>query len=203
MSNNIFYDNIVVINTESTCWEDGKKPENEEQEIIEIGVCLLSVVTLQPHSVKQIIIKPERSKISEHCFELTGLSQEDVDCGISLSAACDVLRNTFKTKNRVWASYGEYDKKMFNSYCKQNAIEYPFNNRFINVKSMLPIVMGTMKEVNLANALEIIDSDEEYGQHCAVINVGNVARVLAETIRGGSAYGTKTNKLPKVTKRIK
>lgn len=203
MSSVVNYDNIVVLNTESTCWEDGTKPKHEEQEIIEIGVCLLNVKTLQVHSDKRLIIKPEKSTISEYCFDLTGLSNDIVSKGISLGDACEILKNIYKTKNRVWASYGEYDKKMFNYYCKENKIEYPFNNRFINVKSMFPIVFGIGKELSLSSAMKTSDIFEEELGHCAGENVINVANILCEIIRGGSANGNKKTQFQKSIRRTK
>ncbi len=37
-------DQIVVVDIESTCWK-GEPPSGQESEIVEIGVCLLSIET--------------------------------------------------------------------------------------------------------------------------------------------------------------
>jgi len=36
-------DQILVIDIEATCWNNGDRPDNETSDIIEIGICPLDV----------------------------------------------------------------------------------------------------------------------------------------------------------------
>jgi inhibitor of KinA sporulation pathway (predicted exonuclease) len=99
-------DKIVVVDIEATCWE-GKAPENQKNEIIEVGICTLDVSTYQIEDVDGIIIKPKYSKVSEFCTSLTGLTQEIVDKGCSFQEACKILRSKYRTKLRAWGSWGD------------------------------------------------------------------------------------------------
>ena len=67
-------DKIVVVDVESTCWE-GKTPEGQVSEIIEIGICLLDVHTFEISDNRGILIQPQHSEVSDFCLEeLIGLS---------------------------------------------------------------------------------------------------------------------------------
>ncbi|MFW5667426.1 MAG: exonuclease domain-containing protein, partial [Coleofasciculus sp.] len=77
-------DQILVIDVEATCWQ-GKPPPGQESEIIEIGVCLLDCHSHYAVKTESILVKPERSTVSEFCTELTTLTQEQVDQGMSFA----------------------------------------------------------------------------------------------------------------------
>jgi inhibitor of KinA sporulation pathway (predicted exonuclease) len=99
-------DQILVIDVESTCW-DGSPPPDQESEIIEIGVCLLDVVSCEQVARESILVKPQRSTISPFCTQLTTLTQAQVDAGISFKEACGLLKSNYLSKERTWASYGD------------------------------------------------------------------------------------------------
>lgn len=75
-------DKVLIVDVEATCWENGI-PEGQENEIIEIGLCLLDVASWQPQDKRSIIIRPEHSTVSPFCTQLTGITQEQADQGIS------------------------------------------------------------------------------------------------------------------------
>lgn len=191
MGKRLHLDHIIVVDLESTCWESkSDQPFREESEIIEIGICLLSVKSLQTTQKAQYLITPTRSKVSEFCSDLTGLTQAKLDNeGMSFEAACGKIQDRFKTKKRVWASYGEYDRKMFMNQCEKMDIEYPFNHRHINVKTYFPIVFGLGKEMGMDKALQAARLPLEGVHHCGADDAWNTSRLLAECIRGGAAYG--------------
>ncbi|HMO63395.1 MAG TPA: exonuclease domain-containing protein [Ferruginibacter sp.] len=68
-------DKIVIVDIEATCWEK-ETPAGMESDIIEIGVCLLDVQTGEISANKGIIVKPERSILSDFCTNLTTNSQQ-------------------------------------------------------------------------------------------------------------------------------
>ena len=117
-------DTINVIDVESTCWE-GKPPTGQVSEIIEIGICTFDVKSLEPRDKQAILVKPTRSTVSRFCTELTTLTQEEVDKGVSFSEACDILREEFQSHRRLWGSYGDYDRKMFERQCREMRVSYP------------------------------------------------------------------------------
>jgi len=56
-------DQILVIDVEATCWET-EPPEDQESEIIEIGICPLDVAAGDRLEKQSILVKPEKSTVS-------------------------------------------------------------------------------------------------------------------------------------------
>ncbi|MEO8613176.1 MAG: 3'-5' exonuclease, partial [Chloroflexota bacterium] len=106
------YDQIIIVDIECTCW-DGPPPDGQENEIIEIGVCRLRPSNWERYDKRSLLVKPERSTVSPFCTDLTSLTQEQVDTGMTFAAACAILEKEYKTRQRIWASYGDYDRQMF------------------------------------------------------------------------------------------
>lgn len=171
-------DTIVVIDIEATCWK-GKPPPSQENEIIEIGICPLDIVSSQPLEKESILVKPERSQVSKFCTQLTTLTQEQVDQGISFYQACMLLQKKYDTHQKVWASYGDYDRNQFEKQCQSRGIRYPFGKRHINVKTLLGVIQGLPKEVGMAKALELLNLPLEGTHHRGDDDAWNIARILS------------------------
>lgn len=145
---------LLCIDVEATCWENKKAPIGQTKDIIEIGIALIDTRTLQVEINKSFIVKPERSKISKYCNDLTSLTQNEVDSGISFKKACEEIRE-FNPKAIPWLSWGNEDRRLFEQQCRETSVEYPFGPRHIDFKSHFAILHGLFKEVSLKEALEI------------------------------------------------
>ena len=86
----IMTDKLIVVDLEATCWKK-QPPPGQQNEIIEVGVCLLDTETLAIEDNRGILVKPTRSKVSEFCTKLTSLTQEMVDDGVSFAESCATL----------------------------------------------------------------------------------------------------------------
>lgn len=139
-------DYIIVVDIESTCWE-GTTPTQQESEIIEIGIRPLNIASGERLDKESILVKPEKSKVSDFCTRLTTLTQEQVEQGITFQEACLILKKQYLTKERIWASYGDYDRRQFERQCQSRNISYPFGSRHINVKSLLAIIYALPDEI--------------------------------------------------------
>jgi len=179
------YDSIIVIDVESTCWE-GPIPKGEVSEIIEIGVAELDPRTGKIKANEAIMIKPTNSSVSKFCTDLTTLTQEDVDNGMSLADACALLENKYKSrKGRIWASYGDYDRKMFQRNCSAANVRYPFGDTHINVKMLSALMFGLKKEVGMPGSLELCGLTLEGVHHRGVDDSKNIANILYKLIKPG------------------
>ncbi|KAB1263049.1 ERI1 exoribonuclease 2, partial [Camelus dromedarius] len=68
------FDYLIVIDFESTCWNDGKR--HRSQEIIEFPAVLLNTSTGEIESEFHAYVQPqEHPVLSEFCMELTGIKQ--------------------------------------------------------------------------------------------------------------------------------
>lgn len=171
-------DKILIIDIEATCWQE-TPPPGQQSEIIEIGACLLNVVTGQIEGKRSILVKPTRSKVSPFCTQLTTLTQEQVEEGILFSQACTILETDYSSKQRVWASYGDYDRRQFESQCASFGVPYPFGAEHINIKKLFAAQTNWKKQVGMAQALKKLNLPLEGTHHRGHDDAWNIARILA------------------------
>ena len=174
-------DRIIVIDIEATCWEKDPPP-NQEREIIEIGICPLDITSGELLQKESILVKPKQSQVSEFCTQLTTLTPAQVNQGVSLGQACSILRNKYITHQRMWASYGEFDKRQFQVECEKKGVRYPFSNRHLNVKTLFSLMYALEKEVGMAGALERLHLPLEGTHHRGDDDAWNIAKILSQLI---------------------
>jgi inhibitor of KinA sporulation pathway (predicted exonuclease) len=114
---------------------------------------------------ESILVKPEHSKVSQFCTELTTLTQAQVEQGITFTEACLILKKKYLSKERIWASYGDYNRWQFERQCQSRNISYPFGSRHINVKNLLAIIHVLPQEGGMAQALELLNIPLEGTHH--------------------------------------
>lgn len=170
-------DKIIVIDVESTCWEE--VPPDQKSEIIEIGICVLDTKTLTLEDSESMLVRPANSTVSDFCTELTTLTQEMVDGGVQFANACAALESKYKTRFRAWASWGDYDRRQFKRQCEATNTTYPFGLTHINVKNLFAVLMGLPKEVGMAKALEMLDMPLVGIHHRGVDDARNIANIMS------------------------
>ncbi len=179
-------DHILVVDLEATCW-DGEAPTGQTNDIIEIGLCPLEVATGRRLEKRSILVKPERSSVSPFCTSLTTLTPEQVAGGISFAEACAILKKQYQSRDRIWASFGDYDRNQFQRQCAETGIPYPFGSRHINVKTLFALSRRLPEEVGMPQALEMLGMDLEGTHHRGHDDAWNIAGILArllESLRG-------------------
>ena len=174
-------DQIVVVDIEATCWE-GEPPQGQESEIIEVGVCLLDVQSGEQMGRESILVRPEHSEVSPFCTQLTSITPDQVARGMRFEDACSVLITRFKAKERVWASYGDYDRRMFEQLCGRLSVKYPFSAGHINVKTHLAAAYGLAHETGMRHALHLLKLPLEGTHHRAVDDAWNIAAILSRLL---------------------
>lgn len=175
-------DKIIVIDIESTCWRRSPPP-GQEMEIIEIGLCLLDTHTFERSGRESTLVKPVRSQVSEFCTHLTSLTQEQVDTGISFDKALRHLRRFHRSRDRAWASFGDYDRRQFERQCASFGLKYPFGPTHFNIKALFALTFGLDQEVELDEAVKRLNLTFEGNHHRGVDDAWNAAAVFTEIIR--------------------
>jgi len=172
-------DNILIIDLEATCWEN-RPPRGQESEIIEIGVCIMDAKTGKISKNEGILIKPQYSKVSPFCTELTTLTQNLLDNeGIMLEDAFDILRAEYDSENLTWASYGNYDLNMLQDQARRFYVDYPLGDDHINVKTLFGQIHPTVrKSVGMQRALNELGFKLDGTHHRGVDDARNIAKIL-------------------------
>jgi inhibitor of KinA sporulation pathway (predicted exonuclease) len=176
-------DHILVIDIESTCWDGGYPPRGEANDIIEIGLATLEVSSGRRLEKRSILVRPERSRVSPFCTQLTTLTQEQVEGGIVFKDACRILEDEYRSAERLWASYGDYDRRQFEKQCRDLGVRYPFGPSHLNVKTLLAIARALPAEIGLPQAMALLGLKLEGTHHRGHDDAWNIASLLAEILR--------------------
>jgi inhibitor of KinA sporulation pathway (predicted exonuclease) len=175
-------DLIIVVDVESTCWE-GPPPNGEQSEIIEMGLCALNVADGARLERRSIFVRPERSQVSAYCTRLTTITWAQVDQGVSFAEACQLVAREYNTRERTWASYGDYDRRQFERQCAARGVAYPFGVTHLNVKNLVALALGLPHEVGMDEALRLWGLSLEGTHHRADDDAWNIAALLAGALR--------------------
>jgi inhibitor of KinA sporulation pathway (predicted exonuclease) len=173
-------DQILVVDIEATCWK-GTPPKDQEAEIIEIGICPVDIKSLERLEKRSILVRPERSRVSPFCTELTTLTQKQLDKdGIPFVEACRILRKEYDSRDRAWASFGDYDRRQFERQCQSWDVTYPFGPSHVNIKTLFALTHHLRREAGMARALRLMDIPLEGTHHRAVDDAWNIAAILID-----------------------
>lgn len=175
---------VLVIDIESTCWEPPQsKPFSEVQEIIEVGIAEVDLNKLYIVHNEGLLVRPTHSKVSKFCTQLTTLTQEQVDKGLSYKDVCDQLVKVYSSPYRTWASWGDFDRKQFQKDSELNGIKYPFGPRHINIKNLFSVLYGLDEELGLDTALKHIGMKLEGTHHRGVDDARNIAKIFIHLLK--------------------
>ena len=175
-------DVILVVDVESTCWE-GAPPPGQTSEIIEIGLCPLDLRTLERIEKRSILVNPVQSEISEFCTSLTTLTPEMFAEADSFADAVKTLKKEFSSKDRLWASWGDYDRRQFERVCKDQSVGYPFGPSHLNVKSMFAAAVGSGHEMGLDGAYNRLGLNMEGTHHRGDDDAWNIAGIVCRLLK--------------------
>ncbi len=168
---------LNVVDVEATCW-DGEPPPGAVHEIIEIGLTVVDLRARERVARHRVLVRPGRSKVSEFCTELTGLTQAEVDTGVSFTEACRLLAAEHRAGSRPWASWGDYDRHQFTRQCQATGTPYPFGTRHTNAKAVFAQAHGLRKRPGMAGALSFAGLPLEGRHHRGEDDAWNIAALV-------------------------
>ncbi|MFC8527204.1 exonuclease domain-containing protein [Nocardia sp. NPDC057227] len=170
---------LNVVDVEATCWP-GEPPVGALSEIIEIGLTVVDLTARTRVAKHRILVRPEHSTVSEFCTELTGLTQSEVDTGVSFAEACLTLTAEHDSANRPWASWGDYDRRQFERQCADAGVRYPFGDRHTNAKLLFSEANGSRRRHGMAQALRIAGLPLEGRHHSGADDAWNIAALVLD-----------------------
>jgi inhibitor of KinA sporulation pathway (predicted exonuclease) len=149
-------------------------------EIIEIGLCVLDVGRLERSETRSILVRPQQSEVSEFCTRLTSITPQMVASAVTLSQAVDILKREYHPGDRVFASWGDYDRNQFHRNCDFYRIEYPFGPTHWNVKTFFGLVLGLEREIGIDAACDLLNLPFAGTHHRGVDDAINITAILRE-----------------------
>jgi inhibitor of KinA sporulation pathway (predicted exonuclease) len=181
---------LLVIDVEATCWKDYYHKKSQS-EIIEIGGVILiekNGELIIANSFSEFI-KPKINPIlSDFCKKLTSIKQEDIDDALSFNEALRSFINKAKEsvggiscKKMVFASWGNWDKKMLKKECKRNNKHYPFG-RYWDISKGFSLFLNEKRSYGVSNALKKLNLDFIGTPHRAVSDAFNTSRIIQRSM---------------------
>lgn len=163
--------NVLIIDVESTC---DKNPITNE--IIEIGMS-----DTKGKKFPSIFIKPQNSKVTKFCTDLTTLTQEKLDkIGKTPEEAYHEL-NKIMSGYKKWASYGDYDRIMLEKMQKLYGIQINMpqheNIRMLFANKVFHSNDDQKAPKNPKDALEILGEKFQGVNHRGDDDAMNIAKV--------------------------
>nr|WSX72473.1 exonuclease domain-containing protein [Streptomyces sp. NBC_00899]WSX81458.1 exonuclease domain-containing protein [Streptomyces sp. NBC_00899] len=168
---------VNVVDVEATCWA-GSPPPGAVSEIVEIGLTVIDLDAGERLARHGMLVRPDRSTISEFCTELTGLTPHEVEQGLSFAEACRMLAAEHLAGARPWVSWGDYDRHQFTRQCQATPTPYPFGRHHTNAKAVFAQAYGLRKRPGMAQALEIADLPLEGRHHRGEDDAWNIAALV-------------------------
>lgn len=151
-----------------------------ESEIIEIGLTVVDIEHAERIAKHRILVRPAVSRVGAFCTELTGLTQDEVETGLSFAEACHLLVVQHDARRRAWASWGDYDRKQFVRQCGATGTEYPFGDEHANAKALFADSYGLRRPQGMAGALRIAGLPLEGRHHSGADDAWNIAALFLD-----------------------
>ena len=86
------------------------------------------------------------------------------------------------SKNVIWASYGDYDRKIFTAQCEREGVEYPFSDEHLNIKSLFAFKQQLKQAIGMARALKMLKLPLEGTHHRGKDDAFNTAKLLGHIL---------------------
>src|SRR5262249_38866620 len=150
-----------------------------------MGLCVVDLQRRVRVARESLLVRPTHSRVSPFCTQLTTLTQAQVDQGVPFAAACRSLEEHYRTRQRTWASYGDYDRRQFRRQCQREGVRYPFGPTHLNVKNLCALLAGLEYEVSLAQALDRYGRRFEGTPHRGVDDAWNIAGLVLQLFQRG------------------
>jgi inhibitor of KinA sporulation pathway (predicted exonuclease) len=167
-------DSVLVIDVESTCW-DTRPPQGQISEIIEIGICVVDVRSLQRRERRTLMVRPMHSQISPFCTQLTTITADMVANAPPLGDAIRIIEQDYNPSERLFAAWGDYDRGQFMRNCELYGLEYPFGPTFLNIKNLFATALGLAKEEGVDAACARVGLPFEGTHHRGGDDAWNIA----------------------------
>lgn len=179
-----FPKSFVLFDTEF--WADrgsearGWSENGEFREILDIGGIVVDGERLVETASFSMLVKPVfQAKLTPYITELTGITQEMADRGMSLTEAVHCLREI--SNGRILFCYG-VDDEVIQGNCERLRIPYPFDkSRFVNLQKILwPRLKADIPHIEKCRSGELV---KEFGlngkkAHRGMSDAQNLLKVL-------------------------
>ncbi len=184
------YRYYIILDFEATCEENNPNFFNE---IIEFPSVVLDTQTMKCISEFRTFVKPEKNPIlSNFCTTLTGITQEQVNGGVSLKEALlqyDQWIQQLFSKNEsifTFVTCGNWDlSTVLPKNCKEYGITLAnYFKSFVNIKTVFKQFLN-IEPMGMARMLEYLKLELVGKHHSGIDDCRNIARIVVKVMEMG------------------
>ena len=164
----------------------------DEQEIIEFPWVVLDVASLSTCECRQLYIKPENTPITSFCTELTGITEEMLQNGVSFAEAVreftDFVETRYEAGSFVLCAHGKWDLSQLRYEAFQKGVELrPWMHKYIDLRSVFrywaKVKKKNLRGTSLQNMCDALGITLTGRLHSGIDDATTIANCLAEVIR--------------------
>ena len=175
---------LAVLDFEATCWKD-----NNNHEIIEFPTVIVDVESRKIVDQFQTFVKPTIEPIlSDFCKELTTITQEQVDGGVTLEQALR-LHGEFMDKyhDSMFLSCGDWDLKTMLplDLGQKGLVASNMYKKWINIKEGFVKMYSLKKRCGMMEMLEIAEVAHQGVHHRGIDDCVNIANIAIDLLEMG------------------
>lgn len=198
------YRYLCVLDFEATC--ERNSPPPRPQEIIEFPVVLLDTHTLTVVDEFHQYVRPiHHPKLTDFCTELTGITQAQVDAGVTFPVCMELLR-VWLVKNGLLADHGapadtathawlsvscgkwDHDT-MLPEQCATSGMRLPdYFRQACDIKQVFDHVDHSRKKFSMPMMLRRLGLELVGRHHSGIDDARNITRIAIELIRRGAVF---------------
>ncbi|MDD4930701.1 MAG: exonuclease domain-containing protein [Candidatus Colwellbacteria bacterium] len=184
MASETSYRYLAVLDFEATCWDT-----NNEHEIIEFPTVIIDLDTNTViDRFEQFVLPKNKPRLSEFCHNLTTITQDQVNSGISLPEALK-RHQQFMSKypSSIFVTCGDWDLK---TMLPMDAINHNISTpgmyrRWINIKRVFDKFFGLKKSTSMIGMLSVVGLELEGTHHRGIDDCVNIARICCVILNKG------------------
>jgi inhibitor of KinA sporulation pathway (predicted exonuclease) len=152
-----------------------------QQEIIEIGIVEMDLLTLNITEEASYFVRPRRWEISPKCTELTGITTEDIRKAKPLDEVLATLTKKFRPATKPCCTWGD-DVTVISRTCTSLGFISPFR-RPIDLSKVFQGAFVTKDQLSLGRAIQMLEMEFDGVPHGALPDARNTARLHASILR--------------------
>lgn len=179
------YTSLLIIDCRTALWEKAADiPAGQTEEIIALDVAVIDTNKNQIVESEAFLIKPHKAKVSKYCENLFGISQMSLDKnGVPWEDVYRKLRVHYMSRDKIWGTWGSYDKYVIDQQCKHFELEHLFRLTYHDLQKLYSTMIGLDTETKYLSVSQALQYSAEPLDSNRAINVAHLWIRMAAGLR--------------------
>lgn len=171
--------NFIIFDLEATCWEGWDKTQNET---IEIGAVKINEENEVVSHFSSFVKPLKHPVLSDFCKKLTSIEQDNIDKALHFNEVIENFKSWIGVgiEDYTLCSWGFYDKKQFESDCRNFGMDEAWLTKHISLKHQYGQFKKLRRAIGMKNALESEGLTLEGTHHRGIDDARNIARIFVK-----------------------